>query len=232
MKPTSGKWLKDNGLKNVKIIIEVNSPPAEVSREEIHNRRIPLNDFPIFSKSYSLDDVVKFMGKCHVDFLLEASEVISHKKKRKTAKKHSEIMAKKFKTSIEHRETSTKAPGASKSTSARTYIPSNIHLITIVNSLFIPPPTITSSIPTTLPYNVPFVLELMPTFASQSNNPNVTIPPPSPSIYKLLTSTIIPPSQSYLPSFLLSQLIQPRNHPLDLEPFSSFTRCSYCRIKL
>lgn len=51
----------------------------------------------------------------------------------------------------------------------------------------------------------------------QSNNPNVIIPS-SPSIYELLTSAIIPLSQSTLPTSLLSQFIQPRNYPLDLEP--------------
>lgn len=71
---------------------------------------------------------------------------------------------------------------------------------------------ITSSIPTTLPYIVPFVLEPMPTSAPQSNNPNVNIQAPLPSIYDILTPTLILSS-------LLSQLTQPRNHPLDLKPY-------------
>ena len=48
-----------------------------MSKEEIHNRRILVNDFLIFSKPYSLDDVVKFLDKCHDGVLLEASEAIS-----------------------------------------------------------------------------------------------------------------------------------------------------------
>lgn len=139
MKPTYGKWLNATSLKNMKNVTEVISPPAEVSKEDIHNRRIPLNDFPIFSKPYSMDNVVKFLDKCHVDALLAASEAISHKKKRKTIKKHSERTTKKFKTSIEHLETSSEQPRASRATSARTPIPFDISLITTINSSSIPP---------------------------------------------------------------------------------------------
>ena len=86
MKPTSGKWLDNNGLKNMKIINELISPPVEVSKEEIRNIRIPLNDFPIFSRPYSMDNVVKFLEKCHADVILEAYEATFRKKKKRKIK--------------------------------------------------------------------------------------------------------------------------------------------------
>lgn len=137
--PTSIKWLNGNGLKNMKIITEVISPLAEVSKEEIHNIRIYVNDFPIFSKPYSLEDVVKIMEKCHVDVLLAASKVISQKNNRKISKKHSERMANKFKAFREHQENFVEAPRASKATSTGTYVPSDNRLITNVNSSSIHP---------------------------------------------------------------------------------------------
>lgn len=75
-------------------------------------------------------------------------------------------MTKKIKASRKHQETSAEEPRASRATSVGTYVHSDIRLITIVNSLSILPPIITSSIPTTLPDIVPFVMEPMPTSAS------------------------------------------------------------------
>lgn len=49
-------------------------------------------------------------------------------------------MAKKFKASREHRDTSVEEPKASKATSAGTSVPSNNRLITTVNSSSISPP--------------------------------------------------------------------------------------------
>lgn len=75
----------------MKIITEVISPSAEVSKEEICNRMIHVNDFHIFSRPYSLDDMVNFLEKCHANVLLETSEAILQKKnKRKISKKYSE----------------------------------------------------------------------------------------------------------------------------------------------
>lgn len=64
---------------------------------------------------------------------------------------------------------------------------------------------------TTLIYNVLYVLEPMPISAPQSKNPNVIIPPFSPTIFEILTSTITPITQPLFPSFLLSILSQPEN---------------------
>lgn len=154
MKPTFEEWLNTTSMKNMKIITEVISPSAEVSKEAIRNRRIPLNYFPIFSKPYSLDDVVKFMEKCLADALLGAS-VSTSKKKRKISKKHSERMKKKFKASRENLDASVEEPRASGATSAGTFFPSDTCLTSVFNNSSILPPTITSSILTTLTYNVP-----------------------------------------------------------------------------
>lgn len=88
MQPLAGKMFNAKGLKNMSIITEVISPLAEMPKEVIHNRRIPLEDFPIFSRPYPLDTMVGFMEKFHVDDILTDSESTS-KKRRKITKKHS-----------------------------------------------------------------------------------------------------------------------------------------------
>lgn len=123
-----------------------------------------------------MKDVVGFLEKCHTDAILTASEATSLKKKRKTAKKHSERMAKKFKASREHQDTYTEEPEAYEATFIGTasgiIVPSKARLLTIVNSSFIPTTTLHSSISfphtslqgfsipsTTLSYNLPYVQE-------------------------------------------------------------------------
>lgn len=234
MQPLPGRILDDKALKNMRIITEVISPPVEFPKDIILNKMISLKDFPIFSKSYPLKEVVEFLEKCHVDSLLEASEAISQKKKRKTSKKHSERMTKKFKMSRKHRDTSIEEPRASKATYARTTsgttssseaprptvdYSSSISTTTPSSSISIPHTSLQcSSLPlTTLSYNVPYVLEPIPfelihTSAPQSSNPNMTITPPSPSISEILTSTIVSTPQPLLLIFLVSHLIQ-LEHP-------------------
>lgn len=140
MESTSGKWLNKNGFKNMEIITDIIIPHAEASKYVIHNRRIPLNDFPIFLKPYSLEDAIEFLDKCHTYDILKAYHSISNNKKRKMVKKHSERMAKKFKVAKENLDASAKEPKISGATSTGTFVPSNIHLIYVVNSSSIPPP--------------------------------------------------------------------------------------------
>lgn len=54
MKPLASRMLNSKGLKNTGIITDVTTLPTEISKEFIHNRRIPLEDFPIFLKPYPL----------------------------------------------------------------------------------------------------------------------------------------------------------------------------------
>lgn len=142
------------------------------------------------------------------------------------AKKHSERMPKKFKASREHRDTFVEDPIASETTSAgtafETIAPSKPRRLTIFYSssisttksfLSISFPHISLqgfSLPsTTLSYNVPYFLKLVPyepihTSTPQSSNPNIIIPSPSPSTSEILTSIISPTPQPILPSFSLS----------------------------
>lgn len=53
--PLVGRMLNTKGMKNMGIITDVIIPPAKMPKEVIHNRRIPLEDFPIFSKTYPLE---------------------------------------------------------------------------------------------------------------------------------------------------------------------------------
>lgn len=57
--------LNDKGLKNMGIIPEVISLPIEIPKENIYNKRIPLEDFPIFLKPYPLDIVIGFLENSH-----------------------------------------------------------------------------------------------------------------------------------------------------------------------
>lgn len=113
-------------------------PPNDMFKEVIHNRRIPLKYFHIFSKPYPLTKVVELLEKWHVDVLLATFEVISQKKKRKTAKKNSERMAKKFKAYREYRDASANEPRVSEATSvvtaSRLTAPSEARHSTIVHS--------------------------------------------------------------------------------------------------
>lgn len=77
MQPLVGRMLNAKDLKNMGIIFEVITPYAELPKEIIHNRRIHLEYFPIFSKPYPLEEVVGFLEKCHADAILEASEANS-----------------------------------------------------------------------------------------------------------------------------------------------------------
>lgn len=79
------------GLKNMGIILKVINSPAEILKEYVYNKRIPLEDFPIFSKPGPLDVVVGFLEKCHASVILATSKTTS-KKKRNISKKHSRKM--------------------------------------------------------------------------------------------------------------------------------------------
>lgn len=135
MQPLAGKMFDAKGLKNMGII-EAIRPPSEIPKEVVHNRRIPLEDFHIFSNPYPLDVVVGFLEKCHEGVILAASESTS-KKRRKIYKKHSERMTKKFKSSREALDTYVEEPRAAGATSAGTasgkYVPSKARLLTIDN---------------------------------------------------------------------------------------------------
>lgn len=120
MEPLTGRMLNAKVLKNMRIITEMVGPPSEFPNDTILNRRIPLKVLPIFSKPYPRKKVVKFLEKCHVDAFLAASEAISRKNKRKTAKKHFESMANQFKAFREQRDTYARKTRASKATSAGT----------------------------------------------------------------------------------------------------------------
>lgn len=60
MKLMAGKLLNTKGLKKMGIITDVIIPLIEMPKDMVHNKRIPLEDFLVFSTSYSLNDVVKF----------------------------------------------------------------------------------------------------------------------------------------------------------------------------
>lgn len=138
MQHLTDRILNTKGLKDMGITTEVISPHAELPKEIIHNRRIPLKYFPIFSKPYPLKEVVEFMEKCHAYAILAVSKATSQKKKRKTANKHYERMAKKFKASREHQDTSAEEPRASEVTSdglaSGTIVPYEARHLTVVNN--------------------------------------------------------------------------------------------------
>lgn len=49
LEPQVGRMSNARSLKSMGLISELTSNPAEVSKEAISNRRIPLEDFPIFN---------------------------------------------------------------------------------------------------------------------------------------------------------------------------------------
>lgn len=61
LEPLVREMLNANGQKNMGIIPELISPPAKIPKGDIYNRRIPLEDFPIFSKLNPLDVIVRFL---------------------------------------------------------------------------------------------------------------------------------------------------------------------------
>lgn len=105
LKPRVGKMFNVKGLKNLGIIPEAISPHDETPKEDIYNKRIPLEYFPIFSKLNPLDVVIGFMENCHASSILADSKTTSNEK-RKVAKKHYERIAKKFKAARENLDTS------------------------------------------------------------------------------------------------------------------------------
>lgn len=138
MQPLAGKMFNTKGLKNMGVIIDVISHPAEISKEVIHNRRIPLEYFPIFSKPYPLDVMVGFMEKCHACAILTTSESTS-KMRRNISNKHSERMTKKFKAARETLDTSVEEPRVAGDTSAGIafgkFIPFEDRLLNVDNNV-------------------------------------------------------------------------------------------------
>lgn len=192
------------GLNNMSIIPEVISPSAEIPKEDIYNKRIYLEDFPIFSKPNPLDVVIGFLENCHACVILAASKTTSEKK-RNISNKHSERMAKKFKTAKENLGTSAEESKVVGATSAGTTygksVPSEAH------SLFVDTRSSILSTTLTSPTFIPHIYEpvhFLPLTSPQTTNPNVTIPPPSPSHSEILTSILIPTHQPLFPLSLLS----------------------------
>lgn len=180
IEPQVSKMFNSKGMKNIRIIPEVISLPDEIPKEDVYNKRVPLEYFLIFSKSDPLDIVIGFLESCHVNSILASSETTS-KKKRKVSKKHSERMAKKFKVIRENLDTFAEEPKAFGATSARTtsgkFVPSKAQSFSI-NSSSIMSTTITSPTP------IPHIFEqvhFQTSSSPQTSNPNVTIPPPSTS---------------------------------------------------
>lgn len=90
-------------LKNTGIITELTSNPAEVTKKAITNRRIPLEDFPIFSKSNPMNVMMNYFASCQAGALDKASK--THSKKRKISMKHDDGRPKMVKTSSFSRRT-------------------------------------------------------------------------------------------------------------------------------
>lgn len=179
---------------------------VEIPKEEICCRRIPLEDFPIFSNLEPLN----YVTSC--DFA-SVAPTASEPSKNKIKSDHKEVFPKRAKVVEKALEASSEEPKHVVASSyARNVVPSDTRPLIVVNS--------SSSLPTINSLDILYVLKPIPTSAPLTINPNITIPPPSSSLSKLLPYTIIPPFQSPLPSLLLSQLILPENHPLDLEPSS------------
>lgn len=74
------------------IITKLKSEPAEIPKEDISNKRIPLEYFSIFSKTNPLDTVIGYLDSCQASAIITVAETPS-KKKRKIVKKHSKRMA-------------------------------------------------------------------------------------------------------------------------------------------
>lgn len=119
--------------------------PPDIPKEDIYNKRIHLEDFPIFSNPNSLKVAIGFLENFHADDILSSFRTTS-KKKMKIAKYY-ERMAKKFKAARENLDTSAEEPRASGTTSAGTtfgkYVRYEARLITVDNSSSIPSTTLT-----------------------------------------------------------------------------------------
>lgn len=147
-KPMVGNMFNAKGMNNMGIIPKLIRPPAEIPKEYIYNRRIPLEDFPIFSKPNPLDVVIGFLENFHVGVILADSETTS-KKTRNVYKKHSERIARKFKAARETLDTYTKetidvGSTSSAGTTFGMFAPSKARLLTIYNISSIPSTTLTS----------------------------------------------------------------------------------------
>lgn len=84
LEPLVGKVLNAKCIKNMIIISELISPPTEIPKEFLYNRRITLEDFPIFSNPDPLNVVIWFLENYHA---CEISKT-TYNKKRKISKKH------------------------------------------------------------------------------------------------------------------------------------------------
>lgn len=88
-----GNFFNVKSLKNMGIVTDLTSPPVEIPKEVICNKRISLEDFPIFSSPEPLDCRVSYYNTNYVSDIPTTSEP-TEKKKRKLSKKNYERMEK------------------------------------------------------------------------------------------------------------------------------------------
>lgn len=81
-----GEFFSTKSLKNMGIVTNLTSPSNEIPKELIYNKRIPRENFPIFSNLEPLDCGVNYHINNYASVVPTASEPT--KKKRKLAKKH------------------------------------------------------------------------------------------------------------------------------------------------
>lgn len=139
MEPQVGRMSNARSLKNMGLIYELTSNPAEVSKEAISIRRIPVEDFPISTMHDHMNVLIDYLDSCQVDALNRASEL---PRKRNNSKKHSDGTAKKANTSSFARrllDTSIEEPKTTGATSSAgtvlsKFIPFETHCQSVDNS--------------------------------------------------------------------------------------------------
>lgn len=94
LKATNGKTLDGRSLFRLKLVEELQTEPDVMTNESVRNKRIPVEDFPLFTAKESVECLLAFIASCladgtplHVDLLERASqpatEVIMRKRRRK-----------------------------------------------------------------------------------------------------------------------------------------------------
>lgn len=207
LEPWVGRMFNARRLKNMSLISEVTNNPVEVPKEAIFNRMIPLEDFPIFTIHDPLNILIDYLDSYQAGVQNTGSEL---PRKRKKSKKHFDGTTNKAKTSSSAwrlLDTSVEEPITVVATPyARTVlsksIPFKTHYQFVYNNSYFSSTNILS--PTNNPNTFVFITNPRqttsitintPVSAPQTINPNVTILLPTPSPYKPLTYTIIPPPQ-------------------------------------
>lgn len=162
LEPQVGKMSSARSMKTMGVIYELTSNHVEVPKEATSNRRIHLEDFPVFTKQDPLNVLLDYLASCQAGAQNKASKT-PYTRKTKSYKKHSDGTSKKVNTSSSTRrtlDTSVEEPRAAITTPSAgivssKYVPYETQFQSIDNNLSFPYTTILS--PSHNPNNFGFI---------------------------------------------------------------------------